>query len=147
MQEASERPVQPQEQEAEEVGRKESEAVEAVNGWVQRVMLGSVSILITMLIAYIAWSIPVIYGISHSTKLLAADQSYAKSEISRLAESYGSLRVGLEQLTLQSQTWATRDQVLVTRDQLSEKITSIESQLHDLKLRVSLMENEKLKGR
>lgn len=121
--------------------RRSSDVAEAaVNSWVQRVMLGAVSILITILLAFFAWSVPTIQSIHTSTQLLAADQSYTKSEISRLVESYSGLRTGLDSLTLQSGKWATTDQVIVTRDQLTEKISAIEAQLNDLKLRVALIE-------
>lgn len=147
MQEAERSTELIEQEEVVEERRTEVSADAAVNSWVQRVMLGAVSILITILLAFFAWSVPTIQSIHTSTQLLAADQSYTKAEISRLGESYAGLRTGLDQLTLQSGKWATTDQVLVTRDQLTEKITSIEAQLNDLKLRVALIEQPKAHAR
>lgn len=139
---ASEHDTKPSDEVTEMEGdrRKEDVGEAAVNGWVQRVMLGAVSIIITLLLAFFAWSVPTINTISTSTQLLAADQAYARSEVANLFRSNEATRTHLEQLTRQSGEWATRDQVSLTRDQLMEKITSVEAQLNELKLRVSLIE-------
>lgn len=117
-------------------------AEDMVHGWVQKVMLGSVSILLTLLTGFIAWSIPTLHGIDNDTKLLSASQAYSSAEVSRLTTSQEQLNANISRLTELSHTWATRDQVQVTRDQMMEKITLLEHQLHDLKLRVALMERD-----
>ena len=114
----------------------------AVNSWIQRIMLGLVSILLTIGTAYFVWSIPTINSISTGITLAVADQSYIRQEVDKVNRSNEEMKQTLSTLTAQSLTWASKDQLSVTRDELRQRIDSVQAELNQLNLKLTRLEGQ-----
>lgn len=114
----------------------------AVNAWIQRIMLGLVSILLTIGTAYFVWSIPAITSISTDVRLSAANQSYIRQEVDKVSRSNDEMKITLATLTAQSLTWASKDQMNSTRDELRQRIDSVQAELNQLNLKLTRLEGQ-----
>lgn len=121
---------------------KHDTAEAAVNGWVQKVMLGAVSLLLTIFMAFFAWVIPAVNNISASTQLSQADQANTRSEIAKLLQANTAIKASVDDLTKNSLTWATKDQVADIKDKLRADIDQVEQRVNDLNLRMTKLEAE-----
>lgn len=114
-----------------------------VNQWVQRTMLGLLGLVMVIALAYFGWSIPTLLSINSSVQMYGIEQSHAKQEMTRLVASHEGMRSSLDELSRQSLTWATKDQVLDTRDGLMRRIDQVQGEVNDLKLEVTRMKSSK----
>ena len=114
--------------------------VAAVNSWIQRIMLGLISILLTIGTAYFVWSIPTINAISTDIRLSSADQSYIRQEMDKVSRSNDEMKNTLSTLTAQSLTWATKDNMNVTRDELRQRIDSVQNEVNQLNIKLTRLE-------
>ena len=114
----------------------------AVDAWVQRIMLALVGLLFTIGSAYVAWTIPTINSINTTVQLSGADQSYTKREIAKLVEANAKVKEAVDTLTLQSFSWATKDQMQSARELLLQRIDAVQAEVTDLKIKVTRMEAE-----
>ena len=129
-----------QKEEAQVNRGEESAAKEAVNGWVQRVMLGAVSILITIFIGFVFWLAPAVSNLVTGMQTQQTEQTYLRNEVSKMATAAEKTNDTINDLALKSMTWATKDQLITTKDQLLDQINKAEDQLGDLKMRVMALE-------
>lgn len=128
-------------QREEQVNRQEeSAAKEAVNGWVQRVMLGAVSILVTLFLGFIFWLAPAVSSLMTSMQTQQNEQTYLRAELGKMSAAQDKTNDTINDLALKSMTWATKDQLIMTKDQLLAQIAKAEDQLNDLRMRVLALE-------
>lgn len=117
----------------------------AVNSWIQRILLGLVGVFFTIATAYFTWSIPAINNIGTAVQLFVQEQAYAKQEISKLNDGNAEIKRAVDNLMIQANTWATKDQLQTNREVLLQRIDSVQTELNDLKIKVTRMEAENSK--
>lgn len=118
----------------------------AVTNWIQRIMLGLVALLSTIATAYFSWSIPAINNIGTTVQLFVQEQTYTKQAISSLSESNAEIKRSVDSLTLQSNTWATKDDLSVTKESFRHRIDAMQADLNELKIKLTRMEAESSKS-
>lgn len=113
-----------------------------VNLWVQRTMLGLLSLVMVIALAYFGWSIPTLLSISQSVQTYGVEQGHAKQEIARLVSSHDGMKRSLDEVSRQSLTWATRDQVRDTKDSLLLRIDQVQGEVNELRLEVTRLQGK-----
>lgn len=106
---------------------------EQVSHWVTKGFLGLVSIGVMLLISFGGWIIVSLNQINQSTNTLSTEFSAYKSDMNDLKLSVDSLRIRAE-------GWATKDQMISSKEVLLERITAMQGELNDLKLRLTRLE-------
>lgn len=107
-----------------------------VGYWMQKGFLTIATIGVSMAITFGIWLVTSLNEIRTSTNIVAVEFAATKRDITDLKTSVDSLR-------LRGESWASKDQVTTTKEQLMSELGQLKDKMNVLELRVQRIETTK----
>lgn len=107
-----------------------------VGYWMQKGFLTIATIGVSMAITFGIWLVTSLNEIRTSTNIVAVEFAATKRDITDLKTSVDSLR-------LRGESWANKDQVTTTKEQLMSELGQLKDKMNVLELRVQRIETTK----